>query len=115
MRPSTSRQLPHCPNCRQGKNHKGEPVGYTMDCSERNWHGTGGDLYSCDNCGRSYFITYKVDEITYAGKEWDVGTWEEREAERLQYKQNELNKKLRAARELIAQHASQEQPQESKR
>lgn len=43
-----------CPECGESQ----------LNIIERNYHGCGVDIAFCDNCQRTYQISYKIDQIT---------------------------------------------------
>jgi hypothetical protein len=42
---------------------KGRRYGHKLRLVESNYSGTGADIAECTSCGRTFQITYKVDQI----------------------------------------------------
>lgn len=52
-----------CPNCPKRETKVG-PRGVDMFEVETNYSGCGVDIYECLECGKTYQVSYKVDQIT---------------------------------------------------
>lgn len=54
---------PQCPDpsCASG----------SMDLVERNYHGTGEDVFQCEECGKHYAVKYAVASVTPL-PDWDL-------------------------------------------
>jgi len=44
-----------CPNCK-----------INLFCVEQNYSGSGEDMAECDECGKTFYVTYKIDKIVEA-------------------------------------------------
>ena len=53
-----------CPNCSQQVNNKGIPVGVRIETIYNNYSGVYCDICKCPECGKKFWVSYKVDEIT---------------------------------------------------
>jgi len=69
-----------CPNCPPamypGYWRKSRPI---LNCIVSNYSGCSVDIGNCPECGKSFFISFKVDEITKADACWDQPSRKERE------------------------------------
>lgn len=54
-----------CPHCRENDPiiRKERIVGPQLFCSERNYSGCGVDIAECEQCLKTFQISYKVDEV----------------------------------------------------
>ena len=43
---------------------------HMLECVEQNYSGTGEDVGQCPECGKSWFVVYKVDHLNRA-EDWD--------------------------------------------
>lgn len=58
-----------CPDC----------PSVVLNCIVRNYSGCSSDIGCCPECGKGFFISFKVDEIIRAEKVWDRPSRKERE------------------------------------
>jgi hypothetical protein len=66
-------KTPFCPACYPIKNKRGNIIGPRLILVETNYSGTGVDMVNCEQCGKGFQVSYKVDKIVRA-KDWDVET-----------------------------------------
>lgn len=55
-----------------------------LECTCRNYSGCSVDMAQCNECGKGYQVSYKIDQVTLA-PDWDGETREETEARQREY------------------------------
>lgn len=86
----------YCTECVPEFSRSGRRINGQLELTESNYSGTGSDMASCPDCGKGYWISYKVDKVGRA-PDWDVDLEAEKRAE--------AEYKLRRAEQLEAEAA----------
>jgi len=84
----------NCPECPTSGRYK-----YQLMCVESNYSGCSVDIGQCEECGKAWQISFKVDKITRV-EEWDGESREQREAWEASEKQKRIEAEKAKLKEL---------------